>query len=493
MNIDSKIILDRLSRALQAQGVALTRNQLLAVAADAYGFRNANAFSAAARAGEFTPPTADVVGHTESGLTVLMDPIAGAPFALDPAREDARADRWGVSPYGNVLDISKAPRTGADTTALTVHTATISHRHGTNFYVALTQTALDAEIAGYCEECWSEAVERNAGLPADVADICDEDDVSDLYFGTIKDEYVEKGRMEMAVTPATARTIGRKRAAGWVIRRTDLESEDSVLWWNDQDGYGELGSATVYPDRSGRLPDVGMEQSVVWVEMPGPAAAITAHRSSAAVQVEEWTTSTGREDDEDFIRAFPRIEASAGVKFSHVEFHDASTKGRRVALTSDMPADAAAFDHWLASRKEVLNAAGAETKMSGPYPVVTFTDDRWLHLAVNPRAWAEAMRYLLTGGEGPVMATFQAESYIRDNAVAVDPLGDTRYDVTFELLLMGRDAALGLQNSDADDLKEAIMAHAWIRDWSGPFDVYVSDALEQAVEDGVIFADVQRV
>ena len=107
------IHLDRLDAALRAQGVELRRMALLEVAAAAFGHRNSQATTAAARAGRLTPPMAEALGHVtlaDGGeLVVARDPVAGAPYAVDASfleRVECRGETFGPSPYGHLLDLS---------------------------------------------------------------------------------------------------------------------------------------------------------------------------------------------------------------------------------------------------------------------------------------------------------------------------------------------------------------------------------------------------
>lgn len=50
-------------------------------------------------------------------------------------------------------------------------------------------------------------------------------------------------------------------------------------------------------------------------------------------------------------------------------------------------------------------------------------------------------------------------------------MGEETYDVTPELIAMGREAAVALtsDSTESDDLKDAAAAPAWVRHWPGPF------------------------
>ena len=82
---------------------------------------------------------------------------------------------------------------------------------------------------------------------------------------------------------------------------------------------------------------------------------------------------------------------------------------------------------------------------------------------------------------GPrIHATFTPQQWQSNYAVTVDAEGPTDWDVTDEIVAMGREAALALKdNSDAsDDLARSPSAPEWIRNWSGPYYVEVAQSIE---------------
>jgi len=80
-----------------------------------------------------------------------------------------------------------------------------------------------------------------------------------------------------------------------------------------------------------------------------------------------------------------------------------------------------------------------------------------------------------------IIATFVPQAWVNDNAVPADPEGDTTFDVTREILKLGRDKALQLRDDqkNTDQLRHARLAPLWIKHWRGPFRIEV----EQQVAD----------
>lgn len=98
--------------------------------------------------------------------------------------------------------------------------------------------------------------------------------------------------------------------------------------------------------------------------------------------------------------------------------------------------------------------------------------------------WHEAIAILLGAENDGVVATFGPQVWVKDNAMDTHPGGDTRFDVSVEVLLMGSKAAREIEDSrdSSDDLQMAIFAPDWIRDWKGPFYIQVADEIAQYLE-----------
>jgi hypothetical protein len=85
------------------------------------------------------------------------------------------------------------------------------------------------------------------------------------------------------------------------------------------------------------------------------------------------------------------------------------------------------------------------------------------------------------------VARFQAEVWVNDEAVAVDPEGETEWDATVACtglsatsrteLLTGMEAGEALVRDEEDYLKDDRLAPAWVREWTGPFSIWVRRAV----------------
>lgn len=78
-----------------------------------------------------------------------------------------------------------------------------------------------------------------------------------------------------------------------------------------------------------------------------------------------------------------------------------------------------------------------------------------------------------------IMAEFVPQAWLNDHAIAVDPQGDTMFDVTDHMLGIGRASALCFADGslDAADLRQLPAAPQWAKDWTGPFTVNVQKAI----------------
>lgn len=112
----SKILLDRLSYALEREGVTLKRRALLETAAYVFAYRDSNAFTKAAETGAFDAPHVVPMGRVQlpNGETVIVvtDPLANAAYAIDEAFveqvvDEERREQIGVTPYGHLVRLDK--------------------------------------------------------------------------------------------------------------------------------------------------------------------------------------------------------------------------------------------------------------------------------------------------------------------------------------------------------------------------------------------------
>lgn len=80
-----------------------------------------------------------------------------------------------------------------------------------------------------------------------------------------------------------------------------------------------------------------------------------------------------------------------------------------------------------------------------------------------------------------IIATFHPQAWINEYACEVDPEGETKWDVTDEIVAMGAQKALALLDDqyDTDNLRFSQNAPKWIQEWSGPFYVEVAEEIWQ--------------
>ena len=201
------ILLDRLAAALQRQNVSLKRAALQSVAAAAFGFHNANEFAAA----DLVPPPATVLGRVSlahGDMILIQDPAGAQPYGLpETALSGDRAQAYGVSPYGGLVDLSAVTAdpaaavpvaTGASQAPSdkTIHVALIEGWHGTTTLFAFTSDGVKAQVAAYCRKHWEHG-------PSDrpVANFASDQDLITAFFDGHETDDLSYGEIPVAKLP----------------------------------------------------------------------------------------------------------------------------------------------------------------------------------------------------------------------------------------------------------------------------------------------------
>ena len=482
MTKKTPIILNRLSDALEAQGVKLKRQQLLRVAAAAFGYRDDNVFSAADREGALDAPKGIPNGVDDLGLVVIEDPVAGAPFAMDVLTRHARDGRWTVSPYGNLIDIGHIVDSPGRVASRKIYSAIVTHRHGTDVYFGLTEAILEAELAAYCRQFWNEVVEKDASLPEEPEGMGDAEIVS-TYFDVMIEH--EGGEFLDRNAPQEITFLEPDvQRGGHVYGRMDHEHDDAPVWWT-RDGWGPLSEAIRFDVAEG---DPTGSDTGFWETLPGTPRATTRDDGEARTDnpASRWKAIPhGIVLQGSTILAEEPIEPASGVILVSAEMQSRDGdegKLRRVVLSGRYASidDATAWRDALAHE---IHLPGMEISfLAGDRVVVALPDDGDVETANTPADWVNAVRDLLTPAKDRerIMADFRPEAWVRDNAIEVDVDEDKEIDVTYEILLMGLDDASELQSQDSDHLLDAVRAPRWIRDWNGPFTIDTESAVAEA-------------
>ena len=86
-------------------------------------------------------------------------------------------------------------------------------------------------------------------------------------------------------------------AGPYVIACTNEQPDDLwTLFWNENDGWGDLGSATIMDDREGDLPTIGMERSAVrWMNLDD--ATFRAAVDAAILKIDQDDADMDRDED----------------------------------------------------------------------------------------------------------------------------------------------------------------------------------------------------
>lgn len=82
------------------------------------------------------------------------------------------------------------------------------------------------------------------------------------------------------------------------------------------------------------------------------------------------------------------------------------------------------------------------------------------------------------------IADFNAQTWFNNSALSVDPCGDTTWDVTEHVGMLRPDLRprLLLPSLERDGLREASTTPAWIKKWSGPFEIELHVELDEGEE-----------
>jgi hypothetical protein len=80
-----------------------------------------------------------------------------------------------------------------------------------------------------------------------------------------------------------------------------------------------------------------------------------------------------------------------------------------------------------------------------------------------------------------IVATFHPQAWQNDYAIPVDPEGEVTFDVTDEILKIGREKALSIRDDEyeSDHLRFSSNSPEWIREWSGPFYIEIQSSINE--------------
>ncbi|TAL65788.1 MAG: hypothetical protein EPN79_11450 [Burkholderiaceae bacterium] len=78
-----------------------------------------------------------------------------------------------------------------------------------------------------------------------------------------------------------------------------------------------------------------------------------------------------------------------------------------------------------------------------------------------------------------IVATFVPQGWQNDHAIEVDPEGPTEFFVTHAVVEARAKGGLEDASYGADDLRHVTHAPPWIREWSGPFEIYFEESMRR--------------
>lgn len=254
------ILLDRLEHALKKQGLDMKRSQLLEIAAGAFGYRNSNELTAAAKDGNINPPSAVPVGTLTlpdgQRIIVVIDDLAKAPYAIDEsfleqiAAEDRR-ETIGVTPYGHlarldrILDFAVDDIETADPSEKTsrIFVGLVTYKDGINVYLAPDNDGIIMQVATYVRENWDDISEYDDEFES--PDWMSDSEVVETFFDTCAN--YELGQyLDISQEDVVARIIPQPEIAKqWPDRYfIDHEMDNEPIYLRDrhslENGRGQI-------------------------------------------------------------------------------------------------------------------------------------------------------------------------------------------------------------------------------------------------------------
>jgi len=78
-----------------------------------------------------------------------------------------------------------------------------------------------------------------------------------------------------------------------------------------------------------------------------------------------------------------------------------------------------------------------------------------------------------------IIAKFYAQAWVNDYAIDVDPEGETEWNVTDDIIALGKEAALNIKDNrdESDNLRYSEKAPQWVKEWRGPFYITVENSI----------------
>lgn len=512
-------LLDRLENALKMQGLVLKRSQLLEVAASAFGYRNSNAMTAAAKDGDLAlpliqPRTRIELSNGES-ILVLRDPTANAPYAIDEAFLEQvvdmkRGEQAGITPYGHLVDLSPALEWDGETISeaqstdvvefVNIHIAIISHRHGNTSYAAFSEQDLHLQMYDYILENWSEVEQWSDNHPSNMSpeeaiseyfDLCNDHEIEEYL-----DTSCEVARLPMRLpTPAPSHDL--------MLLADQLQAGSAADIWYDAHQHGNDRA-----DDPDRVAEATIDNTQLAMQK---AASLLRAIASGGEYPPTKTTSalTTKADDrwkgQDMQR---HVQGEPPIPDSNRQY---AGEGRTLNLGKRYPAklgvtaesngtyffvptidvswedddfdsEAAALaraEKYIEEIDPLLNPLDAEVEIHenvalNTHRLFIYIPMRIALTGTTPEDWFAALSYLLLTNEEKekekqVTCEFTPQMDVRKYIISVDPLGDTVWDGTFDALRWGRDQAEDFLRLDPDEFARSPMAPKWVQDWAGPF------------------------
>ncbi len=415
--------------------------------------------------------TSEPVAHSSDYVTIRKDTLSALNEAADKYAEDLASgledgiydDDTGLAEFEEAIKLGRAALQSTAPTVvqtanggkkLPIFTATVDHRHGTNAYAATSPDDLQAQLAEFCREFWSEIEEM---VDEDLDTLTDAEIVS-TYFDAHSTEFYDTGETSIEITPEILDQLGlasqpadpkSDKAEGETLR-PDTTPVMLLEWLSDE--FGNPLPGVSHEDLSSHDLSV-LGRATLDSRYPGCASSrvgFAVRHEGEVYHVIEIKKTWDWGDDADLGQAQAEVEVINLEK----ALLDPVTQ-----LGGGLLVDSKPLDHAITL-----------------YVLVPFEISKD---ATTIDDYYAAIDYLINGQlvdadkRKQVFAEFRPQAWIKDNAVSVDPVGETKFDVTFELLMLGWSLAGSLENDhyNRDDLRHAIFAPTWTLEHGGPFEI----------------------
>lgn len=567
-NQTSAITLDRLEKALSKKGISLKRQALLEIASQAFGFRDGNAFSAAAKKGSLNPQKTSVIRTVTIGGSshAILGDENGHCLAIVPCQTpEERSDRHALSYQGVMLQLPEhlSAYTSEDDISVTLQKIKSSLDNftalpGDEDYVGQAELAVIRAIdchewasshVGVSAECSSaeellQSVSQNSPGYEHISNAIH-------HLGQLRSENISTSinnsrnhALQRALDVIDEEIENRKssgdpaywaelqsvweegnralngRVKGNTCKRCDSNLKDdrcqdetcpfSEVSQQDPKGWAGHPEAPRFiehakPLRKSEPQEFHAPMDVLWMtDIYGDDAygveAADMHRHNLSYEVIDGAFSALNAQEKAVLH--PNTILNSSTKFPARLGASALSDGKKYLCpviefkfdnhSTEQAAHKAASAYAKSIKDQVEGIGGIvfiDDEMESDHCDVCVFIPMTILIDTESDDRIKALSYLLLPKESrasmpSLTCDFLAQAWLDGNPISVDPDGDTSWDATFNVLLNRTEIESIIDNDDIpiDILHLGPGAPEWIRQWTGPCDLYYDeDVMEKLI------------